>query len=78
MNKLFTFLLLSLFLISFTSALDLSAVSLEKVGVDWDNVDSFTKTKDTSVYGKYEIRNSVLGIQSKLNSIVTLLQVGIK
>jgi len=62
MNKLFTFLLLSLFLISFTSALDLSAVSLEKIGVDWDNVDSFTKTIDTSVYGKYEIRNSVLGI----------------
>ena len=60
------------------SALDLSSVPLEKVGVDWDNVDSFTKTIDTSVYGKYEIRNSVLGIQSKLNSMVTLLQVGIK
>ena len=62
MNKLFTFLLLSLFLISFASALDLSAEPIEKVGVDWDNVESFTKTKDTSVYGKYEIKNSVLGI----------------
>jgi hypothetical protein len=51
-----------LFLISFASAADLQAVSLEKVGVDWDNVDSFTKTKDTSVYGKYEIRNSILNI----------------
>ena len=44
------------------SALDLSSVPLEKVGVDWDNVDSFTKTKDTSIYGKYEIRNSILNI----------------
>ncbi len=44
------------------SSLDLQATPLEKVGVDWDNVDSFTQTKDTSVYGKYQIRNSVLGI----------------
>jgi len=44
------------------SALDLQAVSLEKVGVDWDNVESFTKTIDTSIYGKYEIRNSILSI----------------
>ena len=49
-------------ILPFVSSLDLSSVSLEKVGVDWDNVDSFTKTIDTSIYGKYEIRNSVLGI----------------
>ena len=44
------------------SALDLSEEPIEKVGVDWDNVESFTKTIETSVYGRYEIRNSVLGI----------------
>ncbi len=47
--------------ISMVSALDIISVTpLEKVGVDWDNVDSFLKDKTTSAYGKYEIRNSVL------------------
>ena len=54
------FLVLAVCFIVSVSALDLSTVSLEKVGVDWDNIDSFTK--DISSYGKYEIRNSVLGI----------------
>jgi len=62
MNKLLTFIFLSLFLISFTSALDIQSVSLEKVGLDWDNIDQFTKDATTSAYGRYEIRNSVLGI----------------
>jgi len=42
--------------ISMVSALDIISVSpLEKVGVDWDNVDSFLKDKTTSAYGKYEL-----------------------
>jgi len=32
------------------SALELSAVSLEKVGVDWDNVDSFYKKQKTHLF----------------------------
>ncbi len=32
------------------------------MGLDWDNIDQFTKDATTSAYGRYEIRNSVLGI----------------
>lgn len=39
-----------------------SALQLEKVGYDWDNVGQFTQDITTSKYGKYEIRNSILGL----------------
>ena len=29
---------------------------------DWDNVEQFKIDQTTSIYGKYEIRNSILGI----------------
>jgi hypothetical protein len=35
---------------------------LTKIGQDWDNVEKFTKDETTSKYGKYEIKNSILGI----------------
>ena len=44
------------------SSLDLSASPLEKIGYDWDNVKEFKINDLTSKYGKYEIRNSILGI----------------
>lgn len=56
MRKVLLILLLGVFFISFTSA-------LEKQGYDWDNVEQFTKDNSTSEYGKYEIRNSVLGLK---------------
>ena len=60
MKKLFMFLLLGLFLLSFTYALEQQP--LEKVGWDWDNIEQFTRDITTSKYGKYEIRNSILGL----------------
>ncbi len=55
MKRLMIFLLLGIFMLSLVSA-------LEKVGYDWDNIEEFTINENTSIYGKYEIRNSVLGI----------------
>ena len=60
MKKLLTFLLLGILLLTLASALELQPI--EKVGYDWDNVEKFTKDITTSKYGKYEIRNSVLGL----------------
>jgi len=51
-------------LIVITFAMVIAANSeLEKVGSDWDNVGQFKKDGTTSKYGKYEIRNSVLGLK---------------
>jgi len=50
MKKIFIFLILGILLISSVSA------------ADWDNKGNFIKDETTSKYGKYEIRNSFLGI----------------
>ncbi len=60
MKKLFTFLLLGLFVISIVSAIEIQ--QREKVGYDWDNVKQFKIDESTSKYGKYEIRNSIAKI----------------
>ncbi len=54
------FLLLGMFLISFASSIELQPI--KKIGYDWDNEEQFTKDITTSKYGKYEIRNAVLGL----------------
>lgn len=51
-----------LFMILFLSISIVIAGDLSKVGVDWDNVKQFTNDETTSKYGKYEIRNTMLGI----------------
>ncbi len=58
MNKMFMTLLLGIFLFT----LVLAGNHLEQVGFDWDNRAEFRQDQDTSRYGRYEIRNSVLGI----------------
>jgi len=56
------FFFISIFIIAMLVMVMASNVKLEKVGQDWDNVGHFKKDHTTSKYGKYEIRNSVLGI----------------
>jgi len=58
-NKIIVFFIIGFFLFSFANVM---AGNLNKVGQDWDNVEQFKKDSTTSKYGKYEIRNSVLGI----------------
>ena len=62
MRKLCALLLISVFILSLASALELQREPIEKIGYDWDNVEQFTRDQTTSKYGRYEIRNSILKI----------------
>ncbi|GAF83693.1 unnamed protein product, partial [marine sediment metagenome] len=74
MRKVFVLLLLGVFILSLVSAIELRQIEpIEKIGSNWDNVDKFTKDITTSIYGKYEIRNSILKIPFlKLSKVVDI------
>jgi len=62
MNKKFLLtIILGIFLISFASAgldLELNPIVLNDEDTHWDNIDNYL---EIGYYGKYEIRDSVLG-----------------